>query len=182
MKICVLFLFLIINQSIGHCQAPEYSYDKIVKKITENTWWGYKSCYNDTCDSNKLHPYFYATIGDTSDDDFYRKKIINNRTNRRIRPIMPTTWGEDKDKKNVLIYDWVPEICFIDSDVINNTYKIFIPFWEAWNAEMIFTTDSEFYIKYIDTTYDKKIYLLTKYFKLRGKYTSLDDHEYHAPK
>ena len=170
MKIYLLFLFLITRQFIGSCQDAEYSYNKIIKKISENKWWYYKDCENDTCyalEDDSM--FFYVGIWDY--DLSNRSSRI--KTQKHIRCLTPRTTMYmqspiDSTFSTIIVHDAIPCFCFIDTDIVDNTYQIYTLGEDGlYNAEMIFTSDNEFYIRRIDTFKNKNT-IQKFYYKSRG--------------
>ena len=170
MKPILLFLFFITHQYIGSCQENKYSYDKAIKRITANTWWYYKLCEDDSCHLIDDSTYFYATINDYS---FNSKQLSKFNTQKHIQCIDPMVSINIKDPIDnsfitKIVFDAIPNFCFIDSGATDNTYQIFT--WGEdglYKAEMIFASDNEFYIRRIDTFNNKRT-VQKFYYKWRG--------------
>jgi hypothetical protein len=170
MKIYIRFLLLFIPH-ICCSQENKYSYDKIVKKISANTWWYYKFCTNDSC-----YLIDDSTFFSTSSNSYgFSLSQRNSRfkTNKNICCLEPSVWSYLKSPVSdsfswFVIYDKIPNFCFIDSDVINNTYQLFTWGEDGLNrAQMNFISDSDFCIRRIDTT-QNKVTVEKFYYKLRS--------------
>ena len=120
------------------CQKGNYSYDKIVNRLSNKTWIIIKECENDSCYKIVDKTYYFFKVPESDD---YRKDTLTLRyVTHKITYSVKT--GKAHFESNVCN----PTIGFFNSPLGNENFTpIYISGWGGvGNGEISFENDSEF--------------------------------------